>query len=80
MEVEITTSGEFEDIFPEMQLPKFVWLQVFGEPGKDDFGIKANINLVVSERALDVLKGLQLIHASITPYEGTAPRQMQSSP
>lgn len=80
-DVEVSLSGFFEDRYPGRRLPKFVWLQVFGEPGKDDFGIRANINLVVSERALDVLKRLQLIHASITPYEGTAPpHQVRSSP
>src|SRR5882762_5476579 len=36
--VEISTSGEFDDFYPGRQLPRFVWLQVTGRAGRDDFG------------------------------------------
>jgi hypothetical protein len=45
-----------------------VWLQVTGRAGRDDFGLAADLRLVISERALDVLKGLQLDDALIEPF------------
>jgi hypothetical protein len=68
-DVEITTSELFREIYPGRKLPRFAWLQVTGRAGQDDFGLVANKRLVVSERALDALKGLQLIHALIEPFE-----------
>ena len=67
--VEVTTSEFFQDRYPNLQLPKFVWLQVVGKPGQDDFGFVQNARLVVSERALEVLKGLGVSNALITDYE-----------
>ena len=68
-EVEITISDLFRDIYPNRQLPKFVWLKVNGIPGQDDFGIASGLRLVVSERAINVLKkgGISNM-ASIVPY------------
>jgi hypothetical protein len=68
-DVEVTTTYPFREFHPDMQLPRFVWLQVTGRAGRDDFGLAGNIRLVVSERALDVLKGLQLTDALIEPFE-----------
>ena len=68
-EVEVTTSEFFQDRYPNRQLPKFVWLQVVGKPGEDDFGIGQAYGLVISERALEVLKGLGVSNALITDYE-----------
>ena len=67
--VEVTTSEEFQDFHPNRQLPKFVWLQVVGRPGRDDFGVAKNHRLVVSERALKVLEGLGISNALVTPFE-----------
>jgi hypothetical protein len=54
-------------------LPKFLWLKVEGFPGRDDFGIAAGLKLVVSKRALEVLKRVGFSHpASIEPFGGTA--------
>jgi hypothetical protein len=68
-DVEITKSGEFEDFYPGRQLPRFAWLQVTGRAGQDDFGLARKIRLVISERVLNVLKGLQLTDALIEPFE-----------
>jgi hypothetical protein len=68
-DVEITTAYPFREFHPDMKLPKFVWLQVTGRAGQDDFGLVANKRLVISEHALDVLKGLQLTDALIEPFE-----------
>src|SRR5208337_4118808 len=55
-EAEVTTSEQFRDIYPDRQLPKFVWLRAAGKPGQDDFVLGPDLRLVVSERALKLLK------------------------
>jgi hypothetical protein len=40
-----------------VELPKFVWLRIEGIPGQDDFGIGKAPRLVISERALEALRG-----------------------
>lgn len=67
--VEVTTSGEFDDRYPGRRLPRFVWLQVVGHAGHDDFGIAVDHELVMSERAINILRRLQLIHATIFPFQ-----------
>ena len=70
-DVEVTTSGQFKELYPNRQLPKFVWLKVEGKPGQDDFGIAPGLQFVVSERALELLKRVGISHAaSVTPFEG----------
>ena len=70
-DVEITTTYPFRELYPDTKLPKFVWLQVTGRAGQDDFGLVANKRLVISEHALDVLKGIQLTDALIEPFENS---------
>jgi len=68
-DVEVTTSGQFSELYPNKQLPKFVWLKVTGVPGQDDFGIAPGLRLIISKRALDLLKQIGISHAaSITPF------------
>jgi hypothetical protein len=68
-DVEVTTSDQFKEIYPGRQLPKFVWLRVVGKPGQEDFGSAPDGRLVVSERALEVLQGLGIPNALVTPIE-----------
>jgi hypothetical protein len=69
-EAEVTTSQQFRELYPNRQLPKFVWLKVEGKPGMEDFGIAPGLRLVVSQRALELLKHVGVSHAaSITPFE-----------
>jgi hypothetical protein len=68
-EVEVTTSGFFQDVHPNRHLPRFAWLQIVGKPGRDDFGIASDLRLVVSERALNVLEGLGISNALVTPFD-----------
>jgi hypothetical protein len=67
--VEVTTSELFQELYPNRQLPKFVWLQIDGRPGHDDFGFAQNARFVISGRALEVLRGLGISNALITPFE-----------
>lgn len=69
-EVEITTSEEFRDFNPNCSLPKFVWMRAVGEMGKDDIVLSPELQLLVSDRALDLLKRVGVSHAaSITALE-----------
>ena len=67
--VEVTTSSEFDELFPGVVLPPFVWLKVGNRPGLDDLGITADLDLVVSERALMLLKEQGVSNALVEPFE-----------
>jgi hypothetical protein len=64
-QVEISKSEIFEELHPDQALPNFVWLKVNGLPRQHDFGVTLRNELVVSERALQVLKEARLSHAEI---------------
>ncbi|WP_426303951.1 hypothetical protein ACN9MJ_13105 [Acidovorax facilis] len=67
--VKVTKSDEFNDFHPEVELPNFVWLKVNGVPGGDDFGVTADLKLIVSEAALQLLTLNGVSHAaSITLF------------
>lgn len=70
-QVQITKSGEFEDLYPNRQLPEFLWLRVFGRPGIDDFGLIKPARLIVSERALALLTSFGIANAIVEPFEET---------
>ena len=63
--VEVTASEEFQDFYPDRKLPTFAWMQAQGVPGQDDFSIGPDFRLVVSERALQVLRELGISHAKV---------------
>jgi len=64
--VQIGLSATFKALHPCETIPDFVWLKVFGQAGKDDFGLERNGRLVVSEPALNVIKNLTLNHCKIS--------------
>ncbi|MEV6105857.1 hypothetical protein AB0M28_14235 [Streptomyces sp. NPDC051940] len=55
-DVEVLKSEEFEERHPNVTLPEFVWLDVNGEAGVDDFGSDQSRMLVVSARVFDILR------------------------
>lgn len=63
-DVEVSTSQEFADIYPNKRLPAFVWLKVGDRPGIDDFGVASGLRLVVSKRALALLQRFGISHAA----------------
>jgi len=69
-DVEITIDEEYSDYHPDADLPHFHWLKIVGVPGKDDFGNSPTVELVVSEKALKVLRRTKIDNATITPYTG----------
>lgn len=64
----VTQSEEFEELNPDVSLPKFFWLKVVGIAGTDDFGLSEDHRLVISQAALDILKTAQLDNADIEQY------------
>jgi hypothetical protein len=68
-EVEVTTSDQFKELYPNRQLPKFVWFKVDGNAGRDDFGMAPGLRLIVSEHALQLLTSVGISNAaSVTPF------------
>lgn len=64
----VTRSVIFRELYPGRRLPRFVWFRPDGTAGVDDFGV-SNRHLVVSKRALDLLKPLGIPGArEIEPY------------
>lgn len=66
-DVEVTRSGIFNDLYGDKHLPWFHQMIVDGKPCADDFGLAADLRLIVSDRALDVLKRAGVSHAEIEP-------------
>src|SRR6476619_7650634 len=62
-DAEIATDLEYDNAYSNRPLPPFVWLQIVGKPGRDDFGMGRNHYLVLSERALQILSPFGLAHA-----------------
>ena len=71
-EVQVTTSDQFKVLYPNRQIPKFIWLKVGGEAGRDDFGIAPGLLLVVSKRAYDLLRTFGVSNALVTDFDGSA--------
>jgi hypothetical protein len=68
-EVEITKSDQFKELYPNLNLPKFLWFKIHGSLGKDDFGMTSNLQLVVSKAALEILKNIGLSNAVIEEFK-----------
>ena len=67
-DAETTLSLEAEELLEGETIPEFRWLQVTGQRAVDDFGLMADATLVVSERALDVLRQGSLNNCDIEDY------------
>ena len=52
-DVVVTTTYPFRELHPDTKLPRFVWLQVVGRAGRDDFGLADNIRLVISDALIE---------------------------
>jgi hypothetical protein len=68
-EVEVTVTGQFEELYPGQQLPLFAWLKPEGKAGRDDIAVAADGRLVLSQRALDTLSDLGISNALVEPFE-----------
>ncbi len=68
-DMEISTSDEFNELYPDRTLPVFERLIPAGLAGTDDIGTLPDGRLVVSQRALDVLKAAGVRQALISSLE-----------
>lgn len=75
-DVEISFDEQFH-IWAELhkgeQIPEYVWLKVTGRPGIDDFGMvqgPCKFPLVISDKAMRVLKQFKLSFCDIENYKG----------
>lgn len=66
--VEITKSEEFDELYPGVQLPEFVWLRPEGKPGRDDIATVEDGRLVVSARVRELLEKMGIANALVEPY------------
>lgn len=63
----VSKGDQFEISSPGYkELPELLWLYIDGVAGSDDFGISDNLKLIISERALELLKGFVIENADIT--------------
>jgi hypothetical protein len=67
-EVVITLSEQFNELHPNIVLPQFFWLRVFGRAGTEDIGVTRDARLVVSERALQIMRNFSLEHCEISDF------------
>jgi hypothetical protein len=67
--VKISKSPDFEELEPNQQLPKFAWLKVNGDAGRDDFGVTHDLRPVVSERTLQLLQRLGIPNAQVRDFK-----------
>jgi hypothetical protein len=68
-DVEVSTSPEFQELYPERTLPEFRWLKITGKDRDADFCLTPNFRLEVSSRALEVLRKFKIAHAEIEAAE-----------
>lgn len=67
--VEVSLSEEFREQYPGREVPPFRWLRVTGAAGVDDFGLAPDHRLVVSDRALAVLRDAGMQHAVVEEFQ-----------
>jgi hypothetical protein len=46
--VKISKSPDFKELEPSQKLPKFAWLKVNGDAGRDDFGVTRDLGPVLN--------------------------------
>jgi hypothetical protein len=80
-DLETSISGQFRDWYGPAKsrralgkspLPKFQWLVLSGEPGRDDFAPDAIGDLIVSQRALELLKSFTLDDCIVKEYKSNS--------
>ena len=66
-DVEVSRSGEFDDLHPTLELPHFWWMKVNSASFDEDFGLTSDLRLAVSERAMATLRAAGIVHALVEP-------------
>lgn len=60
----VTTSDEYDELYPDRKPPELLWLQIDGDRSKD-FAISADHRLEVSPRALELLRKFHVDNAIV---------------
>jgi hypothetical protein len=68
--VETSAGGMWEQLYDKRPLPQCRWLKVPGQAGKGDFGRTELAHLVVSQPALDLLRGFSIASCEVRPWTG----------
>jgi hypothetical protein len=68
-DMEVTRSEDFEEFYPDRELPPFTELVIDGKAGVDDFGINSDNELVLSQRALDILNTTNPVDTEVVPLD-----------
>lgn len=69
VEVSVTPEGrEMMELSGGGELPDFAWLKIHGKAGSDDFGQLADATLVVSHRALEILRAAGIENCEVEPF------------
>ena len=71
--VVVTVDDEYERMDHEHELPSWRRLVPTGTAGVEDFRLEGRTNLVVSDRALDLLRSGRLEHAELSPADEPVP-------
>lgn len=70
--VEVSKGEDFRAFFPRTRLPRLRWLKIVGVAGQSDFGFAPRRGLVVSDRALAVMRRFAMRQASVEPFRRPA--------
>ena len=66
-DVEVSVDPQLLELVPDWSPPSVEWLRVNGAPEREDFGLTTDAGLVVSSRALDVLRSHRIGHCGVKP-------------
>jgi hypothetical protein len=68
-DMEVTRSEDFEEDFPGREIPPFTELVIDGTVGLDDFAINSDSDLVLSQKALDILNTTNPVDTEVVPLD-----------
>ncbi len=68
LDVEISRSAEFDELYPDLELPQFERLSPIGVAGVDDIGATPIADLILSERALAMFKEHRLTQSAVSEW------------
>jgi putative NADH-flavin reductase len=67
-DIEISAGDMWEQLYGDRALPKCRWLKVTGQAGATDLGLTELAHLVVSQPALELLRGFSLKACEVSPW------------
>ena len=68
--MEATRSDTFDELYPGRELPPFTELVIDGTAGVDDLAIDGDDELVLSQRALDIVNATGPLDTEVVPLDG----------